>query len=181
MELQDVGILLTFVLGVWNLVYNFRNSRRTTFINTVTSERIKWIQGTREAISTLCGRAYYWLMTQDEISQEESNNVRKEVDKLRMLVKLQLNPNSMRDRKIIRLVDEMSRYTDKLHQEEMRRLLDKIISESQALLKGEWDKVRDESVHGDLREKNKFFKKLGLTTRSTLLAMLARCSQDNRR
>lgn len=158
MEWQETGILFTFILGVWNLVYNFKNSKRTTFINTVTSERIKWIQNTREVISTLCGRTYYWLMTQDEISPEESNNVRKEVDKLRMLVKLQLNPKSDGDVKIMRLIDELPNYTDKHHEEKMKGLLGQIISESQSLLKDEWDKVRDESIHGDLREKGKFFK-----------------------
>jgi hypothetical protein len=158
MKLQEAGLLLTFLLGIWNLVCNFRNNKRTTFINTVTSERIKWIQNTRDVISTLCGRSYYWLMTQDEISQEESNDVRKEIDKLRMLVKLQLNPKSDKDAKIISLIDEMPQYTDKQHEEKMKLLLSKIVEESQSLLKDEWDKVRDEAVYGDLREKDKFYK-----------------------
>ena len=42
MEWQESAILLTFLLGVWNLIYNFRNAKRTTFINTVTSERQLW-------------------------------------------------------------------------------------------------------------------------------------------
>ncbi len=158
MEWQEAGILLTFLLGVWNLVYNFRNNKRTTFINTVTSERVKWIQNTREAISTLCGRTHYWLMTQDEISKDESNNVRKEVDKLRSLVKLQLNPKSEKDIELMNLIDDMSKYTDKYYEKEMKDLLGKIVNKSQYLLKDEWDKVRDESVHGDLREKKKFFR-----------------------
>jgi hypothetical protein len=155
---QEAGILLTFLLGVWNLIYNFRNSKRTTFINTVTSERVKWIQNTREAISTLCGRTYYWLMTQNEISQEESNSVRKEVDKLRLLVKLQLNPKSDGDIEIMNLIDEMPKYTDKHYEKEMKDLLSKIVTKSQFLLKDEWDKVRDESLYGDLRERKKFFR-----------------------
>jgi hypothetical protein len=155
---QEAGILLTFLLGVWNLVYNFRNSKRTSFINTVTSERVKWIQNTREAISTLCGRTHYWVMTQDEISQEESNQVRKEVDKLRLLVKLQLNPKAEKDIEIMGLIDEIEKYTDKHHEKEIKELLGNIVKKSQFMLKEEWDKVRDESVHGDLREKKNFFR-----------------------
>ena len=130
MEWQEAGILLTFLLGVLNLVYNFRNSKRTTFINTVTAERVKWIQNTREAISTLCGRTHYWLMTQDEISLEESNQVRKEVDKLRQLVKLQLNPKAEKDTELMDLIDEIPKYTDKHYEKEMKELLGKIINKS---------------------------------------------------
>jgi len=97
-------------------------------------------------------------MTQDEISKEESNNVRKEVDKLRLLVKLQLNPKSDKDIEIMNLIDEIPKYTDKHYEQNMKDLLSKIVSKAQFLLKDEWDKVRDESVHGDLREKKKFFR-----------------------
>jgi hypothetical protein len=97
-------------------------------------------------------------MTQDEISQEESNSVRKEVDKLRLLVKLQLNPKSATDIEIMNLIDEMPEFTDKHYEKEMKDLLGKIVTKSQFLLKDEWDTVRDESLHGDLRERRKFFR-----------------------
>jgi hypothetical protein len=50
-----IGILVTLVLGVYNAVQNYRSSRRTTFINTVTSERVKWIEKLRQSISTFYG------------------------------------------------------------------------------------------------------------------------------
>ncbi len=153
---QEVAIMFTFLLGGGNLYYNYRNNKRTTFINTVTSERMKWIHNTREAISTLCGRTHYWVMTQNELSDEESNNVRKEVDKLMLLVKLYLNPESDKDIEIMNLIDEIPKYTDKSQAEQMKDLQSRIVEKSQFLLKGEWDKVRDESLQGDLRRKNIF-------------------------
>jgi hypothetical protein len=158
MDWQPFAIFGTLLLGIWNLVYNYRNSKRTTFINTVTSERLKWIHETRDAISTLCGRTYYWVMTQDQISPEESNNVRKEIDKLKLLVKLYLNPKSNKDINIMKLIDKIPEYTDRHRAEEMKKLLKNIVSKSQFLLKDEWDKARDESVSGDLRLKKKFFR-----------------------
>lgn len=157
MTWQEAGIIFAFLLGVGNLIFNLKNSKRTTFINTVASERIKWIQNTRETISALCGRSYYWVMTQDEISTEESNEIRKEVDKLRVLVKLQLNPKSEKDEELIKLIDKIGEYTHSSHAENMKKLLEDIVKKSQLLLKDEWDKVRDESIHGDLRERGKFF------------------------
>lgn len=91
-------------------------------------------------------------MTQDEISADESNQVRKEVDKLRLLVKLQLNPKAEKDIEIMGLIDQIPKYTHKHYENEMKELLAKIVSKSQFMLREEWDKVRDESVHGDLRQ-----------------------------
>ena len=51
MTWQDAGILFTLLLGIWNLYAHMRDNKRTSFINTVTSERVKWIQSTREALS----------------------------------------------------------------------------------------------------------------------------------
>ena len=38
------GIIATFALGLWNIAKNYRLSKKTTFINTVTNERIKWME-----------------------------------------------------------------------------------------------------------------------------------------
>jgi len=35
------GVVVTLVLGVWNAITNHRINRRTNFVNTVTSQRIK--------------------------------------------------------------------------------------------------------------------------------------------
>ena len=49
------GIVVTFILGVWNIINNYRINNKTAFINTVTSERVKWIGKLRENISRFCG------------------------------------------------------------------------------------------------------------------------------
>ena len=69
------GILVTFSLGLYNAVQNYRSSRRTTFINTVTSERVKWIDKLRESISTFCGTAYYWRFSTLKGSPEEKQKM----------------------------------------------------------------------------------------------------------
>lgn len=153
MTWQDAGILFTLLLGLWNLHAHLRDNKRTSFINTVTSERVKWIQSTRDAISTLCGRTHYWVMTQDEISQEDSNAVREDIDRLRTLVKLQLNPNEELCQRLILLVDQMLKHTHKTQEEAMKNLLNDIVTTSQQILKAEWDKVRAEAIHGDLRQR----------------------------
>ena len=41
-----LGVVVTLVLGL----YNLRHNKRTAFINTVTSERVKWIAKLRERL-----------------------------------------------------------------------------------------------------------------------------------
>jgi len=137
MTWQEAGIVFTFLLGVWNLAAHARDGKRTSFINTVTSERVKWIQNTRMAIADLCGRAYYWVMTQEEISRDESNNVRKEIDRLTTLAKLQLNPNEEPSRRLIQLIDRMPNVTHSTQRGPMKSLMDEITSASQEVLKAE--------------------------------------------
>ena len=54
------GVVLTFVLGVWNLVVNHRNTRKASFINTVTAQRVKWIEQLRQDIGAYCGFLIYF-------------------------------------------------------------------------------------------------------------------------
>jgi hypothetical protein len=57
------GLVVTFVLGVWNAVANHRFNKRTTFVNTVTSQRIKWIEQLRQDVGAFCGLIYHWSHT----------------------------------------------------------------------------------------------------------------------
>lgn len=159
MSWQDAGVIFALFIGIWNLIAHLRDSKRTSFINTVTSERVKWIEKTRDAISTLCGRTYYWAATQSELSAEDSNSVRKDVDRLKILVKLQLNSSENLSQRLFTLIDRLSSLTHSSQISELRETLDEIVKVSQQILKEEWDKVRDEATFGDLRDSG-FFPRL---------------------
>lgn len=45
------GIAVTFVVSVANLIYSLRTNRRTIFVNTVTTSRLKWIDTLRDEVS----------------------------------------------------------------------------------------------------------------------------------
>ncbi|MFH1932364.1 MAG: hypothetical protein ABIN18_12355 [Pseudomonadota bacterium] len=40
----SLGVILTFVLGVWNIIYNYRNNRRTSFINEMGSGHANYLK-----------------------------------------------------------------------------------------------------------------------------------------
>ena len=147
----SLGIILSFVLGVWNIVNNYRLSRRTAFINTVTAERVKWIEKLRKNISVFCGLSYTWRASRLEGKPGEQD-VLKEIDKLRHLIRLQVNPEGTHDKEIERLIALIPELTHESHTDEFKKELNKLVEVSQKLLKEEWDKVKEESKRGDLKE-----------------------------
>lgn len=151
-----IGILLSFVVGFTGLIISYKNSRKTTFINSVTASRIKWIDNLRENVSVLCGLIYNYNIS--DLSDDEKNIIRKEVDKLNYLIKLQLNSNAHIDSEIIILIDEIVKLTDRKDIKgsgELKETLDKFVAKTQTLLKFEWERVKIESVKGNLSEKKK--------------------------
>ena len=143
---------MTLVLGLWNLWANLRTNKRTTFINTVTSQRIKWIEQLRLDIGAFCGLTYHWSHTDIEGKPSEAE-ILKEVDRLRHVIRLRLNPKGEHDRAIEALIEEIPRYTDPSQQKELSAALERLVRVSQALLKEEWDKVKRESEEGPLSER----------------------------
>lgn len=147
----SLGIILTFLLGVWNIINNYRASRRTAFINTVTSERVKWLETLRQNISTFCGLTYTWSISKLEGKPGEVE-IHKEVDKLRHLIRLQLNPEGILDRKIEELIARIPTLTHEIHEQKLKEALNELVEVSQKLLKEEWEKVKEESARGNLKE-----------------------------
>jgi len=177
-----IGIILTFIIGVWNIFINYRQSRRTGFINTVTSERVKWMEKLRQNISTFCGLTYNWCYSALE-GKPEGTEVLKEIDKLRHLIRLQLNPdpNSKLERKIEELIDKIPDLTHISRRDDLNSSLDELIMTSQSLLKEEWEKVKEESKRGDLKENENFLDPVLEKINSLMLRLTSRKHTPNRR
>jgi hypothetical protein len=144
------GVIVTLVLGVWNAFANLRSDQRTMFVNTVTSQRIKWIEQLRQDISTFSGLVYHWAMT-DLTDTKEKQQIIKEIDRLNHVIRLRFNPAGEHDKVIEGLLADIPEHTE--DQEKIKELLEKLTITSQALLKEEWEKVKAESRKGPLSER----------------------------
>lgn len=156
--IYSFGILATFALGIWNIAKNYRLSKKTTFINTVTNERIKWMEKLRNNISEFCGLTYNWCMATPE-EQENNKESLEKIDRLRHLIRLQLNPNDQHDKKIENLIHEIPKLAvpGRSKEEELKEKINELIEQSQCLLKLEWERVKEESRRGDLKENENAF------------------------
>lgn len=142
-----LSVTVTLLLGLWNLWVNHKTSRRTTFVNTVTSQRVKWVEQLRQDIGAYCGLAYHWSCTHIE-SEEEKRKIIVEIDRLRYVIRLRLNPDGAHDKKIENLIESISRVSE--NQNAVEKILAELTVASQHLLKEEWEKVKGESEFGPL-------------------------------
>jgi hypothetical protein len=150
--LLQAGVIVTLVLGLVNLYVNLRVAKRTAFVNTVTSERVKWLAKIRENMSTLCSLCDQWTQHR---TQDNTPELQRQIERIKNEIRLQLNPNDPEDQDIERLLARLPSWTNSLTPEEYSKLQTALVSATQEMLKREWDKVKDEAVYGDLRTKKK--------------------------
>ena len=146
-----IGVVVTLVLGVWNLIQTQQVMKNTSFINTVTSQRILWIEQLRQDVSKFCGLTHTWCMSDLE-DKPEASEILKEIDRLRHVIRLRLNPNDTPDRKIAALLKKIPELTHSSKRTELLSALEYITVATQHLIKDEWEKVKKEAKNGDLSE-----------------------------
>lgn len=161
--LTGIGVILTFIIGVFNLIYSISNNKKTSYINTVTAERIKWITKVREYIAEFYTDIDYYARSDDDMIEKVNRT-----NLLRMKIKLYLNPEENQD--IIVLIDELNdllKYArigtsrillNSIQRERTRQILyhelNQLVLKTQTMLKAEWEKVKKESENGNLKYLN---------------------------
>ena len=135
------GVGVTLLVGLANLFYSITNNRRTTFINTIANERIKWINKLRENISKLIAIS---LAGRDEKPAYE-------LERLRYEIWLQLNPTKESHKKIEIAIFKLPGNGESNNADSYKEL----VLATQELLKSQWDRANDEAKYGDQRERKR--------------------------
>jgi hypothetical protein len=160
-----IGLILTFIVGIANLIFSIRNVKKSTYINSVTSSRIKYIQELRTNISQFCGvvfRAYNYNLNMESLglTAEKTMQLEIEADKLKYLIRLYLNPEDVYwDEKVTWLIDDII----KTHNDIVgfKAKVEELLILTQYLLKFEWEGAKIESKKGIISdiEKNQLYDK----------------------
>lgn len=154
LEVKDwltlVGILVTFLVAGFNLFYSINSSRKTTYINTVTTSRMKWIDSLRDKVSAFI--AVTITLVNPEYPESEPKVVatlKKERDTLLHQIILHLNPDKEKDQAIVKFVEQVSALTEQgVYSEELARVIVNLRDATGAYIKKEWEKVKDEAEKG---------------------------------
>lgn len=144
-----IGVIVTLGLGIYNTMQNNFITKKGKYIDTITMERIKWVEKIRIDISRFSGLTSFWVKSLRHTGDKESYELLKEIDILRVMIKLRLNPAGTYDKEIIELLDTIPALTNSIDIKEIDSKLDALTQVSQSLLKVEWERIKDESRKGN--------------------------------
>lgn len=157
MESKDIialiAIIVSLVVGGAGLIIGILNSRKTIYINSITSLRTKWLDNMKSYLSEYCGLTYNYTLSLDP-TKDQSALVEK-IDKLRFLIKLNLNPNDKFDQKLMEKIDVIPNLTNPKKLEELTAELNELTRLSQKMAKHEWEGIKAEAIEGILNDKKK--------------------------
>jgi hypothetical protein len=139
-----VGIAVTFVVSVANLVYSLRSNRRTMFVNTVTASRLKWIDSLRDEVSEFI--AVIARLSDHSSPPEKIPEMLLRRDTLLHQIALHLNPLDPEDQRIEALATRARDFSDR--GDTKKEVPDALVEARQATgkyLKKEWNRVKSES------------------------------------
>jgi hypothetical protein len=147
-----IGLSLTFIIGIANLIITIRNSKKTTFINSITTSRIKYIQELRNTIAELCSLVTSYKLRISKLEYADHFELLKQTNKLKYLIRLYLNPaDEYWDIQILTLTNEIV-IKDDLDPKDQ---IEELIVVTQFLLKLEWEGVKRESEKGIISDLEK--------------------------
>ena len=148
-----LGIGATLIVSVLSLILSLKNTKKTLFINSITASRIKWMDTIRGNISEFCGLTHHYSLS--NLTDLEKKPIIEKIDRLRFLIKLQLNPTDDYDSRIIAKIESIPNLTDSRKIDELVQELNELVQLTQNLLKLEWEGAKEESKHGNLSLKRK--------------------------
>lgn len=139
------GIAVTLVISAANLIYSLLNNRRTIFVNTVTTSRLKWIESLRDKVSEFI--AVTTQLSKPMVPADDHGGLLIRRDTLEHQIALHLNPLDEEDIRIRTLVDHVRELTH--HGESSPELGSALMLLREATgkyLKKEWNRVKIEST-----------------------------------
>ena len=153
MQLKDpvalIGIAVTFAVSAANFVYTLRTNRRSSFVNTVTASRLKWIDSLRDKVSEFIAISTQLVAASPSLDDKERRALQLQRDTLLHQTVLHLNPRDREDQEIRALMDRVRAVADSPNDpEEVSRELLKLRNVAAAYLKKEWNRVKVESTAG---------------------------------
>jgi hypothetical protein len=145
----SVGVILTALIGLWNLAYNFQHNRRASYVASVTATRIKWIGEVRDHLSRFVALIYQTAMAPPN-DPLERQRIFSEIAHHRMLLRLQLAPaEAPPDKEFEDAIESIFCDSDTLTSAQAQIQLEALVRKGQEFLWKEWRKAKDEAIFGD--------------------------------
>jgi hypothetical protein len=144
MEAKDAiaiaGISGTLLVSIATLVYSIWSNKRSSFLNTVTSSRLKWIDSLRDKV------AEFIAVTARVVKNgegDEASALAMQRDTLLHQIVLHLNPYDPEDQQIRTFAERAKDLTDaRKHPNDVANVLLELRNATGDYLKKEWNRVK---------------------------------------
>jgi hypothetical protein len=148
--LAIVGIAATFLVSVATLIHSLQNDRRASFVNTVTSSRLRWIDSLRDKVAEFIATTTRLVSRRDSgLRDSKTEELLLQRDILGHQIALHLNPEDPQDQRIKTLAESVCQLTDSSGTASViASTLDQLRDATAIYLKKEWNRVKKESVGG---------------------------------
>lgn len=147
--LVATGVILTALISLWNLAYNFQHNRRASYVASVTATRLKWIGEVRDHLSRFVALIYQ-VAVAPPTDVVERRRLLSEIVHHRMLLRLQLAPaDASRDKGFENELESVFRVCDNLTPAQAETQLEPLVKLGQEFLWKEWLRAKDEAIFGD--------------------------------
>jgi len=137
------GIFVTLLVSSATLAYSLWSNKRSFFLNTVTSSRLKWIDSLRDKVSE------FIAVTSRIVKKGEGEDdaaLLMQRDTLLHQIALHLNPYDPEDQQIGTFAERAKRLTDAgEHPNDVAQVLLELRNATGDYLKKEWTRVKRES------------------------------------
>jgi hypothetical protein len=133
-----LGIALTFVVGIINVIFTVRMFQKKTFLKAVTAHRMKYLEKLRALMAKFC----YLATTKPKKSR---------LKELGYQMKLMMNPAGDKelDRKAVKLIDSVINRTNQKKRQRAVNTLEKLMQSWFVL---EWNGIKKEAQKGVLTD-----------------------------
>jgi hypothetical protein len=145
-----IGIAATLIVSIATLIHTLQNDRRASFVNTVTSSRLRWIDSLRDEVAEFIATTNRLVSRRESgLHEGKTDELLLQRDTLEHQIALHLNPEDPQDQKIKTLAESVCQLTDSGGTaSEISVTLNQLRDATAAYLKKEWNRVKEESVGG---------------------------------
>jgi hypothetical protein len=141
------GVGVTLIVSSANLAYSLWSNRQTSFVNTVTTARLKWIDSLRDKVSEFLAVTSRLKNARHGADEAKIEALSLQRDTLLHQIVLHLNPHDAADQRIKTMVDHVQALTDqKALPAEFAAGLVELRNAAGDYLKKEWNRVKQEST-----------------------------------
>lgn len=144
------GIGITFLVSLANFLYSIYSNKRTSFVNTVTASRLKWIDSLRDKVSEYIAVATRLSNNRPTLGESKGADLLLERDSLLHQIVLHLNPRDKEDLRIKELAERIRSLTETSPAPaELANALTQLRDATADYLKKEWNRAKAESIKGN--------------------------------